>query len=292
MVALKLLIMVVVGLCVAGDCLAGSTVYPCQTSAGQVDYTVQFRKPSLFGDVFVVDGDDKRYLRFGDVCGSDQSSVDLLDPNRVIVEYVRHASLSLAFAQRHQRILVVGMGGGVFSNLLSRQLPDVTIDAVEIDPVVVEVAKTYFDVKASDQYQIHVQDAAEYITQTKNRYDIILLDAYDSDGIPEHLMSKTFFHQVAKLLNNDGVVVANFGLDSPLVYLRLAKRLHETLGDTRCLHGIEEANLVVIAGTVNTMKKVNPVTNAKRLDKSLSLSYSLSAIAKQLKVCPTLDLIN
>ena len=288
MVALKSLIMGVIGLCVAGACLADSTVYPCKTPAGHIDYTVQFKKPSLFGDVLVVDGDDKRYLRFGDVCGSDQSSIDLLDANHVIVEYVRHASLSLAFAQRQQRVLVVGMGGGVFSNLLAKQLPDVKIDAIEIDPVVVEAAKKYFDVQSSDQYRIHVQDAAEFISQTKNRYDIILLDAYDSDGIPEHLTSKVFFHQVAKLLQADGVVVANFGLDSPLVYLRLAKRLRETLGDTRCLHGIEEANLVVIAASAKTMKKVNPITNAKRLDKSLSLSYSLNAIAKQLKVCPTL----
>ena len=39
------------------------------------------------------------------------------------------------------RVLMVGLGGGTFTTLVHRALPDATIDAVEIDPVVVEAAR-------------------------------------------------------------------------------------------------------------------------------------------------------
>lgn len=260
--------------------------HKCTEVQGQKSYTVQFRKPSLFGDVIVVDSGSMRHLRFGNVCGSDQSSIDLSAPDQVVMEYVRNASLSLSYAEHHQKVLVVGMGGGVFSNLLARHVPDIEIDAIEIDPVVVDAAKAFFNVKATEHYRIHIKDAADYISQTKVRYDIIFLDAYGSDGIPQHLATKPFFHQVANLLNPGGVIVANFGLDSPRVYLQLAKRLHETLGATQCIHGKEESNLVVIAAAPTTIKNINPVAQATELDSTLSLPFSLVDIAMQVKECP------
>ncbi|MFC1749187.1 spermidine synthase, partial [Pseudomonadota bacterium] len=230
-----------------------------QCPAG-TSHVIQFQKNSIFGDIFVVDSNAKRHLRFGNACGADQSSIDLDEPDRIIMEYVRNAALSLAYAKHRKSVLIVGMGGGVFSNMLAKQLPDIEIDAIEIDPVVVEVAKTFFKTTATPRYRIHIQDAAEYISKTDKHYDIILLDAYGSDGIPEHLATKSFFKQVASRLNPDGVVVANFGLDSPRVYLQLAERLRTSVGEARCLHGEEESNLVVIAAGANVINKTDPIT--------------------------------
>lgn len=265
--------------------MADSQFHQCGEAAGQKSYKLQFKKPSMFGDVFVVDADSKRYLRFGDACGADQSAIDLLAPDKVIMEYVRHASLSLVYAQQHKSVLLVGMGGGVFSNLFAKQFTDIEVDAIEIDPVVVEAAKAYFDVKETSNYRIHIQDAAAFVSQTNKHYDIIMLDAYDGEGIPEHLATKKFFQRVTKLLNPGGVIVANFGLDSPQVYLRLAEHLRETVGATRCLHGRQEANLVVIAASDVLIDK-SIKERAADLDKSLSLSYSLSDITKRVKDCP------
>jgi len=265
---------------------ASSEVHRCKTGSSEKHYTIRFQKPSLFGDVFVVDSDSKRHLRFGDACGADQSSIDLSAPDNVIVEYVRSASLSLAFAQNHNKVLVVGMGGGVFSNLLARTFSDIEIDAIEIDPVVVGVARSFFGVKATGRYRIHIEDAADYVARTKKRYDIIFLDAYDGDGIPEHLKSKAFFKRVASLLNPGGVIVANLGLDSPLVYLQLAKRLRDAVGASKCIHGKDEPNLVVIAARAELFKKADFLAGARELDEKRSLPFSLTGVAKQIKECP------
>ena len=283
---IKLLLLVILGLMTAFDSLAKDMKEQCGEGKNLKSVVVQFRKPSLFGDVLVVDSGTKRYLRFGDICGADQSSIDISEPDKVVMEYVRHASMSLVYAEQHKNILVVGMGGGVFSNLLERVVRDIKIDAIEIDPVVVEVAKEYFGVKPTKNYRIHIRDAVDFISHTDKLYDIIFLDAYDSDGIPERLKNKSFFRQVSQLLNPGGVVVANFGLDSPRVYLQLANRMRETFGETKCLHGKEESNLVVIAGSKESIKTAKPVREAIKLDNSLSLPYSLSQMVSQVRECP------
>ncbi len=256
----------------------------CTENSEQIEYQVQFRQPSLFGDVIVVDQNNKRHLRFENICSPDQSSIDLSNRNNVIMEYVRHALVGLGYATQHNNALIVGMGGGVFSNQLAEHIPDIKIDAIEIDPVVTKVAQDYFAVKPNKHYQIHIQDGLEYLQATDKRYDIILLDAYDADGIPEHLATQAFFNLAASKLNSGGVIVANLGLDTPRRYLILAEHLRKASGATLCIHGKTESNLTVIAGKAETLSTVNTQSTFERLN----APDWLKATAKQVKTCPRL----
>ena len=278
------LLLFAIGLILSCSAFADSEAIRCVHTDESV--SVKFKKISKFGEVFVVDSGTQRHLRFDSVCGADQSSISIVSPNQTVMEYVRNASLGLSYAREHNSALIVGMGGGVFSNLLARKIPGIKIDAIEINRVVVDVAKEFFDVRESRNYRIHIQDAADYIASTKQHYDIIFLDAYSGDGIPEHLTTKEFFARVGSLLNPGGVIVANFGLSSPRVYLQLADRLRDTMGATKCLHGSEEPNLVVIAADPELISGANVESRSKKLDNALRFSFSLSDIAMQVKACP------
>jgi spermidine synthase len=52
--------------------------------------------------------------------------------------------VGLALAERPQRVLIVGLGGGTIPSMFRKYLPDLQIDTVELDPEVVQVAKQYF----------------------------------------------------------------------------------------------------------------------------------------------------
>lgn len=281
---LRYLLIFAAGMLLCGSVVAEAAPIVCEYSDKPV--SVQFKKPSMFGDVFVVDSESQRHLRFGSACGADQSSISLIAPDKIVMEYVRNASLSLSYARRHNNALIVGMGGGVFSNLLARAVPAMKIDAIEIDPVVVDAAKEFFDVRETQRYKIHTQDAAVYIANTRQHYDIIFLDAYSGEGIPEHLTTKAFFKRIGILLNPGGVVVANFGLSSPRRYLQLAERLRKTMGATKCLHGKEEPNLVVIAAGSQLIANTDPVSRSMKLDSDLQFPFSLTDVAKLIKDCP------
>ena len=83
------------------------------------------------------------------------------------------------------------------------------IDAVEIDPEVVKMAKDHFNVKESKNLRIHAQDGRLFLSRTQTQYDIILLDAYFTDSMPFHLATKEFFELAQRKLTPNGIVVAN-----------------------------------------------------------------------------------
>jgi len=92
---------------------------------------------------------------------------------------------------------------------VQKEFPNIEIDAVDIDPEVVKLAKDYFHVKEGKQMRLHAQDGRLFLTRTQNQYDIILIDAYFTDAMPFHLTTKQFFELAQKRLTPNGIIVAN-----------------------------------------------------------------------------------
>jgi spermidine synthase len=168
-----------------------------------------FDQTSPFGRVLVLDEGPLRVMRFGTREGSEQSSIVRDRPGAVPIEYVRTALLGLAHHGQVTRILMVGLGGGTFTTLVHRALPEVAIDVVEIDPVVVAAARGYFGLREDDRYRVHVADAVDWIGRDRGAYDYVLLDAYAGEEIPQVLRSASFFEAVARRLAPGGVVAIN-----------------------------------------------------------------------------------
>jgi spermidine synthase len=86
------------------------------------------------------------------------------------------------------------------------------MDIVEIDPAVVRVARDYFGFDPGPQMRIYTQDGRVFVKRAAQRgetYDLIMLDAFNGDYIPEHLMTREFLEEVASLLTPNGVLAAN-----------------------------------------------------------------------------------
>lgn len=273
------------GLGLLGSALAPAAADPPCPAEGPTALRVRFLKPSISGTVFVVDGPRCRYLRFDSPFGTDQSVAVLADPDVVATEYVRLAALGLALPRRTERILVLGLGGGTFTRLAARARPDAEIDAVELDPAVVEAATRFFGVTRSARRRVHVADAAAFIAGDGPRFDLIFLDTYASDGMPARLGSNAYFTAVVRRLRPGGLVVANFGVGEPQRYVELARRLRAAAGDALCLSGHEDANLVVFAGAAETLRSEGIATRAERLDAEGRLPFRLAELAPRVREC-------
>jgi len=91
-------------------------------------------------------------------------------------------------------------------------MPGARIDVVEIDQAVVNVAEEYFDYEATPPGKLYVQDARIFgkrAAARDTRYDLIVLDAFNGDYIPEHLMTREYLLETQKLLSPGGVLLAN-----------------------------------------------------------------------------------
>lgn len=61
-------------------------------------------------------------------------------------------------------VLLVGLGGGALAQFLRDFVPNVTVEAVELDPVVLEVAKEWFGFRPDDRLTVTIGDGLERIS--------------------------------------------------------------------------------------------------------------------------------
>ena len=143
---------------------------------------------------------------------SNQSCKDLSAPKRLVFAYARMTMTALLFNRHPQNILIVGLGGGTLPEAFFQLLDNAKIDTVEIDSAVIKVAKEYFLFEDNERKRVIAQDARVFIKRAilqSTEYDLVILDAFNGDYIPEHLMTKEFLLEVQKVLSRDGVLVAN-----------------------------------------------------------------------------------
>ncbi len=170
---------------------------------------------SLYREVLVYQDGSERCMCFTRHCRiGRQSCIILDDPKRFALNYTRLALGGLLFASPTdpQRVLIVGLGGGTIPTALREILPQAQIDVAEIDPAVTEVARKYFNFHEDPKMKVFERDGRVYIKRAiraGKKYDAILLDAFDQQYIPEHLLTKEFLSEAKSLLAPGGVLVGN-----------------------------------------------------------------------------------
>src|SRR5579871_2485580 len=138
-----------------------------------------------------------------------ESRINLADPDVIPARYLRLMTSALAYAPQLDKLLLIGLGGGVLTSYLGRFLPDARIDSVEIDPGVIDTAKTWFSVKETERMRIVASDGRVFLNRNRNLYDVALIDAYIGGSVPFHLMTKEFYALLKRRLAPGGVTVFN-----------------------------------------------------------------------------------
>jgi len=166
---------------------------------------------------------------------------------------------------------------GTLPNAYSQLLPDAEIISVEIDPAVIKVAKEYFNYKESDKLKTIKKDGRVYVKQLKRKeqkFDLIILDAFNGDYIPEHLMTQEFLEESKSLLSDNGVLVSNTFSTSRL-YDHESATYKEVFGEFYNLK-IPYGNRIVIASKQSLPSFEKLIENAQGLDYPLeSMGVSL-----------------
>lgn len=212
---------------------------------------VLHRQKSLYRDILVTESGGERCMTFStrSRAHNRQSCIRPDAPDRLVLDYTRLMMAGLYVQPAPRRILVVGLGGGILPRALAKLLPDATIDSVEIDQAVVDVAQKWFLFVPSARVRVAVQDGRVYVKRAlKNgaRYDLVFLDAYDHEYIPEHLLTREFLQEVRGLLAPGGAVVANT-FSSSRLYDSESATYAAVFGPFQQL---QTGNRVIVAGTL------------------------------------------
>lgn len=111
-----------------------------------------------------------------------------------------------------KNVLLLGLAGGTVARIYDHYYSEsyaLSMKGVEIDPVVVQVARQYFEL---DDFSIDVVvgDARLALVKDAGEYDVIVVDAYTNQMyIPFHMATVEFFQEVSEHLLDNGIVAAN-----------------------------------------------------------------------------------
>lgn len=218
-----------------------------------------------------------------------QSQVDVSNPRRHVQEYTVLAFCGLLYNPEPERVLVVGLGGGVIPREMRHYFPDLEIDVAEIDPEIPSVADTFFGFREDDKLKVHVADGRVFIRKQLRRdpvpkYDIVILDACTSDYIPFHLMTREFLQEVKGVLADDGVVVANAFYDNRLFDAQWETFL-AVFGRCQVFFGAYSTNAMLVAGgpAAPTLTVGEAAKRATALHSRHEFVFDLRSVARQLR---------
>jgi spermidine synthase len=107
-----------------------------------------------------------------------------------------------------KRIAIIGLAAGTSAKEAIAAFPQVVVDGFEIDPKVAEVGRIYFAMQ-DPKLNVVLEDGRWGLEKSKNRYDVISIDAFRPPYIPWHLTTREFFQEVRGKLTTDGVAVLN-----------------------------------------------------------------------------------
>lgn len=144
--------------------------------------------------------------------GSDtiQSSMRLKDPNALELRYSRGMMVFMLFQKQPRDLIVLGLGGGSIPKYVYHHLLQMKTRVVEINPRIIEVARSHFYTPENDErFEIIEGDAVAFLRDNPATTSMLMMDAFGSSGLPAELCSQDFFDSCFEALTLDGMCAIN-----------------------------------------------------------------------------------
>ena len=131
-------------------------------------------------------------------------------PLQEVLEY----GLKKISFQNIKSVLILGMGAGsVIKSLRNKFNYNHEIVAVELDPIVIQIADEEFDIKSEGNLKIICEDAVGFIAATQQTFDLIIIDVFIDKEVPEKIYLENFWLDIALITNENGKVLFNAGVE-------------------------------------------------------------------------------
>ena len=168
---------------------------------------IVFAGESPYNTVFVEEQGGNRLLRLNDP----RRGFHSVQLGRGMLTGAYYDVLYLApHLARGRSVLVLGMGGGTTVRAYRRFYPGARVTAVEIDPLIVRVAREYMGLEPGPDLEVHVEDARPFLKRSGKPFDVIEVDLFAGGPYaPFYCLTVEFFQAARARLAPSGLVAMN-----------------------------------------------------------------------------------
>lgn len=168
---------------------------------------VLFELDSAFHDIKVIENEVGKFLHYQDTYQAGFINTEFYKGN---LPYINYFLIPYLINKNIKNILLIGLGSGkivndfefLFENLKS-------LDVIDLEENILDIAKNYFDFKPSEKFNFILQDGLTYLRTNKKKYDLIVVDVANNDGIDLRFLSDDYFKSIKKSLKKTGIFVSN-----------------------------------------------------------------------------------
>ena len=126
-------------------------------------------------------------------------------------DYALAAPLMAGVMEKEEvKVLILGNGTGTFMTQCGRYFENIQTKGVEIDEKITFLARDYF--KLPEHADVVTYDGRAFLNAEKEKYDVIMVDAYQDITIPFQMSSVEFFTLVKEHLTDNGVMAVNMNM--------------------------------------------------------------------------------
>ena len=170
-----------------------------------------YSKDGVYEKITIYDGlFEGRPTRFFQQDKSSSGAM-FLDSDELVYDYTKYYELYKLVDSKPKHALVLGGGAYSVPKAILRNLPGATVDVVEIEPSLYDLAKKYFRLPNNSRLKNYIGDGRRFLHESNKRYDLIFSDVYYSFfSVPIHFTTREFFSLAKEKLSGEGVIVANF----------------------------------------------------------------------------------
>jgi spermidine synthase len=157
----------------------------------------------------------------------------------------RHVFKETGLAERRPaNMLLLGVGAGSVISILRDELRLAThVTGIEHDPIVIDLARKYFSIDRFTGLEIICRDAFDYVAGTGKKFDVVTVDLFHDENVPEKFQSGLFLEHCLRLLNENGLILYNF-----IVKSRKQQKQFDDLSSLFRSHG-RKMNIIELFGT-------------------------------------------
>ena len=172
-----------------------------------IDVDTKYNRVLIYNTTDKVTGRPIKMLRVND----ENSSAMFTDKDDDLVfEVLKYYRLAEHFKPGFDRAMMIGGSGYAFPKDYLKRYPEATIDVVEIDPGLTDLAKLHFNLPEDNRLSIFHEDGRTFLNRTAEKYDVVFMDAYKSMlTIPFQLTTLEAVRKIHDILVEDGAVFAN-----------------------------------------------------------------------------------
>lgn len=233
----------------------------CIHSSFENDLLIEIRDTPLQRSLFF----EKQHL---------QSAMSFLDPAELVLSYTRFMLLGLLITPKPENILIIGLGSGSFVRFFHHHYPKSKIDGVEYSKHIIDLAKGYFSLPEAEHITVTCCDGAQFVRkQGVKKYDLILVDAFDAQGMAPTIYNVSFFKRVQKLLTENGTISFNLWSSDKKFFSEIKRSLNTTFTSCMFIPVPDRGNVIAV-----TMNRDIPWDRIERPQKEVQ------AISSRLKV--------